>query len=197
MWIENILALVCHHVVFVINIEVATTRGPESAHVSFLLRETERDNHIVPRVASSAWRQRRRSYGVFKSWNSVTHCRFQQKWWMLHNYQISVLEQVGMFSNGIIYLMTVLPVFEREFPRLLMTSCQGHCMHFYGMWPTILWKHFIIYIVQLVCTTAISPWSHCMLFTTFGLFLSLPVDHSRQPVVLNLYGTSHRLVSTV
>ena len=56
------------------------------------------------RVASSlAWRQHRRSCGVFKSWIYVAHCPFQRKWRVLHIRYISVLEQVGMSFNGIAY----------------------------------------------------------------------------------------------
>ena len=71
------------------------------------------------RVASSlAWRQH---CGVFKSWISVAHCPFQRKWRVLHMRYISVLEQVGMYFNGIAYLMKVYLLFKREFPRVLMT----------------------------------------------------------------------------
>ena len=38
--------------------------------------------------------------GVFKSWISDAHCPFQWKWQVLHNYDISLLQQVGMFSMG-------------------------------------------------------------------------------------------------
>ena len=54
-----------------------------------------------------AWRQRSRSCGVLKSWISVAHCPFQRKWRVLHNYDISVLEQVGMSFNRITNLMKV------------------------------------------------------------------------------------------
>ena len=54
-----------------------------------------------------ACRQRSRSCGEFKSWISVSQCPLQRKWWVLHNYDISVLEQVGMFFHGIVYLMKV------------------------------------------------------------------------------------------
>ena len=64
------------------------------------LRETERVNRTTPRLASSAWRHRRWSCGVF-----IAHCPFQQKWRVLHSYDISALEQVGMSFNGIAYLM--------------------------------------------------------------------------------------------
>ena len=51
------------------------------------------------------WRQRRWSWGVFKSRISDAHCPFQWKWQVLHNYDISVLQQVGMFFDGIACLM--------------------------------------------------------------------------------------------
>ena len=67
------------------------------------------------------WRQRSWSCGVFKSWISDAHCPFQWKWQVLHNYDISVLQQVGMFFDGIACLMKVWPLFQREFPHVLMT----------------------------------------------------------------------------
>ena len=60
-----------------------------------------------------AWRQRSRSCGVIKSRISVAHCPFQRKWRVLHNYGISVLEQVGMS-------------FKREFPCVLLTWLTAH-----------------------------------------------------------------------
>ena len=79
------------------------------------------------RVASSlAWRQHRRSCGVFKSWISVAQCPFQQKWQVLHIRYISVLEQVGMSFNGIAYLMKVYLLFKREFPHVLMIWSTAH-----------------------------------------------------------------------
>ena len=61
---------------------------------------------------------------------------------------------------------------------------QGCKMHLCGIWSTLLWIHFLIYSVQLICTTAISLESPCMLFTTLGWLPSLPVDYSWQPVAL-------------
>ena len=55
------------------------------------------------------WRQRSWSCGVFKSWISDARCPFQWKWQVLHNYDISVLQQVGMFFDGIACLMKVWP----------------------------------------------------------------------------------------
>ena len=46
------------------------------------------------------WRTRSWSWGVFKNWISEAHCPFQWKWQVLHNYDISVLHQFGMFSMG-------------------------------------------------------------------------------------------------
>ena len=54
-----------------------------------------------------AWRQHRRSCGVCKDWISLAHCPFQRKWRVLHIRYISVLEQVGMSFNGIVYLVKV------------------------------------------------------------------------------------------
>ena len=56
-----------------------------------------------------AWRpwQHRRSCGVLKGWISVAHCPFQRQWRVLHIWYISVLEQVGMYFNGIAHLMKI------------------------------------------------------------------------------------------
>ena len=59
------------------------------------------------RSGGIAWRQRRRSCGVFKSCISVALGPFQWKWRDLHIWYISVLEQVGMSFDGIPYLMKV------------------------------------------------------------------------------------------
>ena len=67
------------------------------------------------------WRQRSWSCSVFKSWISDAHCPFQWKWQVLHNYDISVLQQVGMFFDGIACLMKVWSLLKREFPRVPMT----------------------------------------------------------------------------
>ena len=73
------------------------------------------------RVICFPWRQRSWSYGVFKSWISYAHCPFQWKLQVLHNYDISVLQQAGLLFNGIACLMKVWPLFKRDFPRVSMT----------------------------------------------------------------------------
>ena len=72
-------------------------------------------------VIGFPWRRRSWSCGVFKSWISYAHCPFQWKWQVLHNYNISVLQQVGMFFDGIACLMKVWPLFKQEFPCAPMT----------------------------------------------------------------------------
>ena len=72
------------------------------------------------------WRQRSWLCGVFINWISDAHCPFQWKWQILHNYGISMLQQVSMFFNGIACLMKVWPLFKREFPHALMTWCSAH-----------------------------------------------------------------------
>ena len=72
------------------------------------------------------WRQQSGSCGMFESWISDAHCPFQWKWQVLHNYDISVLQQVSMFFDGIAYLMKVWPLFMREFPRVPMTWQSTH-----------------------------------------------------------------------
>ena len=80
------------------------------------LQETERvKSNCFP------WRQRGWSCGVFKSWISDAHCPSQRKWQVLHNYDISVLQQVGIFFNGIACLVKDWPLIKREFPRVPMT----------------------------------------------------------------------------
>ena len=55
----------------------------------------------------------------------------------------------------------------------------------------------MIYSVRLICTTGISLGSSSMPFKALDWFLSLPVDHSRQPVSLKWDRESLALVSTV
>ena len=71
------------------------------------------------------WRQRSWSCGVFKSWISDAHCPFQWKWQGLHNYDISLLQHVGMFFDGIACSMKVWALLKQKFPRVPMTwrSC--------------------------------------------------------------------------
>ena len=73
------------------------------------------------RIICLPLRQRSWSYRVSKSCISDAHCSFQWKWQVLHNYDISVLQQVGLFFNGIACLVKVWPLIKREFPRVPMT----------------------------------------------------------------------------
>ena len=59
-------------------------------------------------------RQRSWSCRVFTGWILDARCPFQWKWQVLHNYDISVLQQVGMFFDGIACLMNVWPLFKRS-----------------------------------------------------------------------------------
>ena len=61
---------------------------------------------------------------------------------------------------------------------------QGRKMCFCGIRSTMSSQHFMIYSVRLICTTAISLGFSWMLFTILHRLLSLPVDHSLQPVAL-------------
>ena len=97
------------------------TPGGESARASFFPGTRACESNCIRVASSLVWRQHRRSCGVFKSWISVAHCPFQRKWRVLHMWYISVLEQVGMYFNGIACLMKVYFLFKREFPRVLMT----------------------------------------------------------------------------
>ena len=51
---------------------------------------------------------------------------------------------------------------------------QGLKMPFCGIWSPMSWQHVMIYSVRLICTTAISLGSSCMLFSTLDWLLSLP-----------------------
>ena len=116
----------------------------------YFFRETDHVKSNYARLASSAWRQRH--------WSDA-HPFFQQKWQVLHSYDISVLRQVGTFLNGVACLMKVRSLFKREFPCLLMTwhtgrarmwsrRCkqkdsrwfQGPKICFWRMWSTISWN---------------------------------------------------------
>ena len=115
--------LPCHHVILVASIGVASTPGRENARASFWGRLGVWNRTAPDRrqPICSPWRQRSWSCGVFKSWISDAQCPFQWKWQVLHNYDISVLQQVGMFLDGIACLMKVWLLFKREFPRVPMT----------------------------------------------------------------------------
>ena len=121
---------------------------------------------------------------------------FQWKWQILHNYDIyPLLQQVGMFSSGIICLIKFRLLFKQEFPRVLMTWsgdttlahefqtwsrwCKqrdlrwfhGQKMRFLWMLSAIAWNHFIIYSVRLFSTAAsLSAWiaSSCIQSSTHG-----------------------------
>ena len=99
--------LPCHHVISVASIGVASTPGHENARDSFCgrlsvwNRTTPDRRHLLP-VATTKLIMR-----YVQSWISYAHCPFQWKWQVLHNYDISVLLQVGMFFDGIACLMKV------------------------------------------------------------------------------------------
>ena len=74
---------------------------------------------------------------------------------------------------------------------------QGHKMRFHGIWSTISSYNSMIYSARLMCTTAISLGPSSMPFKTLEWLLSLPVDHSQQPVALKWDRESIGLVSAV
>ena len=98
--------LPCHHVISVASIGVAFTPGRENTRAIFFAGDGTWEIELCQTgVICFPWRQRSWSCGVFKSWLSDAHCPFQWKWQVLHNYDISVLQQVGMFFDGITCLM--------------------------------------------------------------------------------------------
>ena len=95
--------LPCHHVILVASVAVATSPGRESTRPRFCLWFFFGKQSVLielPRNGVITWRQSSRSCGVFKSWISVAHCPFQRKWRVLHNYDISVLEQVCVLMGS-------------------------------------------------------------------------------------------------
>ena len=113
--------LPCHHVILMASVAVASTPGRENARFSFCgrlgvwNRNAPNRRHLLP-VAITKLIMR-----CVRSWISDAHCPFQCKWQVLHNYDISVLQQVGMFFEGVVCLMKVWPLSKREFPRVPMT----------------------------------------------------------------------------
>ena len=160
------------------------------------------------------WRQRSWSCGVFKSWISDAHCPFQWKWQVLHNYDISMLQQVGVFFDGIACLMKVWPLFKREFPRVPMTCTrefqmwrrrckqidphwfQGRQMRFWWMLSTMSWKYFMIYKVRLFSTANLTRAFLDPIFNSYWPLLQ-SVNHRQQPVTSRLALTCCGSVSTV
>ena len=113
--------LPCHHVISVSSIAVASTPVAKMRVLVFAGDWAYEIELHQTGVICFPWWQRSWSCGVFKSWISDAHCPFQWKWQVLHNYDISVLQQVGMFFDGIACLMKVWPLFKRELPRVPMT----------------------------------------------------------------------------
>ena len=81
------------------------------------------------------WRQRSWSCGVFKSWISDAHCPFQWKWQVLHNYNIFVLQQVGMFCRWDRLLDEGLAFVQAGVPSCPDDVTLRSCMHEFPMWP--------------------------------------------------------------
>ena len=129
--------------------------------------QRETINRTASRLASSTWRQRRRSCGVFKSRITIAHCPlYNNKWRDLHNYDISVIKEFGMAVDWIAHFMMVL--FKRGFPRVLITwrTVPVWISNVKSLIPTdlkavkrVVWNimrmHLIMYSVRLLCTTAV------------------------------------------
>ena len=80
----------------------------ESACVTFLLG-TRRINLTAPHWRHLLGNGGVRSCGVLKGYISVAPSPFQRKLQVGHNYDITVLQQLGMPFNGIAYLMKCWP----------------------------------------------------------------------------------------
>ena len=123
------------------------------------------------------WRQRSWSCSVFKSWILHTHCPFQWKWQVLHNYDISMLHQVGMFFKGFAWwrfrfcssgsslmsrwcnvpLVREFQMWRHRYKQRDPHWFQGRQMRFWWMWSTISWKYFIIYQSRLFSANVMIP----------------------------------------
>ena len=111
VWVESNRSLRCH-VTMLSRWQVSELPPPPVAKMRVLVFAGDWACEIELRqtgVICFPWRQQSWSCGVFKSWISDAHCPFQWKWQVLHNYDISVLQQVGMFFDGIACLMKVWP----------------------------------------------------------------------------------------
>ena len=120
VWIESNRSLRCH-VTTVSWWQVSQSPPPPVAKMRVSVFAGDWACEIELRQTSIIcfpWRQRSWSCGVFKSWISDAYCPFQWKWQVLHNYDIFVLQQVGMFFNGITCLVEVWPLIKQEFPRV-------------------------------------------------------------------------------
>ena len=122
VWIESNRSLCCH-VTTLSWRQVSQSPPPPVTKMRVLFFVGDWACEIELRqtgVICYPWRQRSWSCGVFTSWISDAHCPFQWKWQVLHNYDISVLQQVGMLFDGMACLMKIWPLFKREFPRVPM-----------------------------------------------------------------------------
>ena len=114
--------LLCHHVILMASIAVPSTPWSRKCACQFFAEDwaCEIELHQTG-VICFPLRQRSWSCGVFKSWISDANCSSQWKWQGVHHYDTSVLQQIGMFFNGIAFLVEVWPMTKREFPRVPMT----------------------------------------------------------------------------
>ena len=73
---------------------------------------------------------------------------------VLHNYDISVLQQVGIFFNGIACLVNFAFDVTSQIKQIDQHWFQWCQMCFWWMWWTTSWKYFIIYPVRLFGATS-------------------------------------------
>ena len=179
-----------HHVILVACIAVASTPGRENARASLCGRlsvwnRTAPDRrHLLP-VATTNW-----SCSVFKSWIPDTHCPFQWKWQVLHNYDISMLQQVDMFFNGIAWwrfrlcssrsslmsrwcnvpLVREFQMWRHRYKQRDSHWFQGRQMRFSWMWSTFSWKYSIIYPSRLLSANVMIPTLRLFVKSTRSIF---------------------------
>ena len=151
-----------------------------SRHASRHVRDARAVMHV--RIAHLRWRGKRSRHSQRMRTRNFTYlARGPWKLQVLHSYDISMLQQVGMFFDGIACLMKVWPLFKprgssgsslmsRLHDALLVCDFQiwrcrckqidlhwfqGRQMHFWWMWSTISWTNVIIYQVRLFSTAHI------------------------------------------
>ena len=143
-------------------------------------------------VICFTWRQRSWSCGVFKT---EFQMHFQWKWQLLQSYDISVLQQVGIFSMGSparwrfgicssgnslasrwrdVPLMREFQMWRRRCKHIGPHWFEGRQLRFWWTWSTISWKYFIIHKARRFRRANIQPEAAASYFQQFtGSWYSL------------------------